>query len=587
MLRRLIEYAKQEGLDPEPGFTTRNVRWLAQVSVAGDFVNILPLGDERTGEPIPRCPEMHNMNAGGRAHFLVETIQTVALLFKNNEKSERIAATQEKHAFFVDMVHQAAKTVSCLAPLAHFLADENLVQALRDRLAQERANPNDWLMWEVDGHDLLQDEAVLDWWRSWRKKDLGQDGVQGEGKRKKKGKEKMLCFLSGELTTPLATQPKIKGLSAVGGLGTGDVLAGFDKAAFCSLGLKKARNAAMAERPVQQYVDAFNHLVRKRSKRLANVMVVHWFKETLRSEDDPLSFIYEPPEVTEAAATETARQILEAIRRGQRPVPANNRYYAMTISGAAGRVMVRDWMEGNFEDLVDKTEQWFSDLEIVAQDGRKHAPDPKFNNVCLSLVRYDIKKTTFDNLKQVPGATAAALWRVALAGLPIPQPFIAQALVRFRADLINDQPFNHARMGLMKAYFIRKGGQHMTTYLNREHPDPAYQCGRLLAILASLQRSALGDVGAGVVQRYYVAASQTPGLIIGRLVANAKNHLNKLDGGLAHWYEDQIAEVMSRIRDIVPATLDLEGQTLFALGYYQQIAANRSGKKDTSNNQSI
>lgn len=123
----------------------------------------------------------------------------------------------------------------------------------------------------------------------------------------------------------------------------------------------------------------------------------------------------------------------------------------------------------------------------------------------------------------------------------------------------------------------------MSVYLNKEHPAPAYHCGRLLAVLASLQRSALGDVGAGVVQRYYVAASQTPGLTLGRLVANAKNHLNKLEGGLAYWYEDQIAEIMSRIQDRIPSTLNLEQQSLFALGYYQQIAANRAGKNNDTN----
>jgi CRISPR-associated protein Csd1 len=132
-------------------------------------------------------------------------------------------------------------------------------------------------------------------------------------------------------------------------------------------------------------------------------------------------------------------------------------------------------------------------------------------------------------------------------------------------------------MGIIKAYFIRKGGnQNMSVYLNKEHPEPAYQCGRLLAVLASLQRSALGDVGAGVVQRYYVAASQTPGLTLGRLVGNAKNHLNKLQTKEADEYEEQIAEIWSRIKDYVPRTLDLEQQTLFALGYYQQIAANRA-----------
>lgn len=119
----------------------------------------------------------------------------------------------------------------------------------------------------------------------------------------------------------------------------------------------------------------------------------------------------------------------------------------------------------------------------------------------------------------------------------------------------------------------------MKPAVNPEHPSPAYHCGRLLAVLAGLQRAALGDVGAGVVQRFYAASSQTPGLLIGRLVSNARNHLGKLDGGLAWWYEERIAEIMTRLGDGAPRTLNLEGQGLFALGYYQQIAALRAGSK--------
>ncbi len=119
----------------------------------------------------------------------------------------------------------------------------------------------------------------------------------------------------------------------------------------------------------------------------------------------------------------------------------------------------------------------------------------------------------------------------------------------------------------------------MTAYLNPDHPAAAYHCGRLLAVFANLQRAALGDVGAGVVQRYYAAASQTPGLIIGRLAANSRNHLGKLNPGLAWQFENQLAEVMGRLGDGAPRILDLEGQGLFALGYYQQLAALRPGKK--------
>jgi CRISPR-associated protein Csd1 len=335
----------------------------------------------------------------------------------------------------------------------------------------------------------------------------------------------------------------------------------------------------MNEVAARGYVDALEHLINNHSRKLANILVIHWFKEAVKPEDDPLDFLYEPPGLTEAAAQRSVRQLLASLRNGQRVTLENNRYYAMTLSGASGRVMVRDWMEGSFEELVTRIDRWFADLEIVAQSDGELARDPKFNEVCLSMVRYDKTKSYFDNLNKLPAPTATTLWRVALAGLPIPQPIVAQALARFRADLIDDKPFNHARMGLIKAYFIRKGGNHhMSAYLNKEHPEPAYHCGRLLAMLAGLQRAALGDVGAGVVQRYYVAASQTPGLTLGRLFGNAKNHLNKLDGGLAFWYEDQIAEIMSRIQDRIPATLNLDQQGLFALGYYQQIAANRAGK---------
>jgi len=162
---------------------------------------------------------------------------------------------------------------------------------------------------------------------------------------------------------------------------------------------------------------------------------------------------------------------------------------------------------------------------------------------------------------------------------------MAQAQNRYRLSVMADETPLHARLGLLKAYFVRKpqgGDTFMKPYLNPDHPNPSYQCGRLLAVLARLQQAALGDVGAGVVQRFYPAASQTPGLTLGRLVANARNHLGKLDGGLAWWFEERIADIMGRLRDEIPRTLNLEEQGLFALGYYQQLAELKAGKKSNA-----
>lgn len=66
---------------------------------------------------------------------------------------------------------------------------------------------------------------------------------------------------------------------------------------------------------------------------------------------------------------------------------------------------------------------------------------------------------------------------------------------------------------------------------------------------------------------------------MGRLIANARNHLAKLEPGLAWWYEERIAQIMARLGDAAPRILDLEGQGLFALGYYQKLAELRAGRR--------
>lgn len=571
MLQQIVEFANKKIPDMQPGFGPKRVKWRIDINQNGNTI-IQPYGDSRIGGELEKCPEYpaNLLQGGGKCHFLVETLQVMFLLLDKKDNPEKL---QSKNKYFIKLLKMAATKTPELLRAVDYFNDESEIKLVREHLCVLGAKPLDKAFFIIDGMNPLEHPSCSKWWSEFRCSLINEES----------GASNMLCFLSGNNITPEATHPKISGLKAVGGRGQ-DILIGFDKDAYQSFHLEQSANCSMSENAVNQYSKGLNFLISNHSRMLAGSKVVHWFKETVEQENDPLAFLFEPPEITEAAAQGSARKILESLRTGQRPTPTNNRYFAMTMSGASGRVMVRDWIEGSFEELILRIEQWFSDLEIVGQSDGDLARAPRFNDVCLSMIHYDNKKSYLENLKQLPAPTAATLWRVALAGMPIPQPFIAQALSRFRADLIDDKPFNHARMGLIKAYFIRKGGNHsMNGYLNKEHPEPAYHCGRLLAMLASLQYAALGDVGAGVVQRYYVAASQTPGLTLGRLIGYAKNHLNKLEGGLAFWYEDQIAEIWSHIRDYIPRTLNLEQQTLFALGYYQQIAANRAGKKNNTN----
>lgn len=561
--------------ESEPGFVARNIHWQIVVGENGTVSGILPLGDEKTGLRHDKCPNMHNMNAGGRAHFMAESVQNAAFYFKDGEdETEKL---RPRHEFFWDLIKEAAKEEPKLEPLYRLYANADEMARLRGLIDEQKIKPTQWIKFTVDDFDPLQTESVLAFWRNWRQKDL-----EASKKPAKKGKQsdRMLCLLTGELIEPALIHNKIKGLAGVGGLGTGDVVAGFDKDAFQSYGLDKSMNAAMGEEVMAAYSGALNDLLESSSRKLGNAKVAHWFDRTVKPEDDPVAFLDDPTDPDQqkqeaAAAKQKATALFEAIKSGKRPDLANHRYFALTLSGASGRVMVRDWMEGSFEELAGNIAAWFEDLQIVRRDDANVlAPDPKFLAVAGSMVR---------ELKELQAPTAQQLWRTAIQNQPIPYAFLAQALHRFRADIVKGETPNHARMGLMKAYFVRKGDKQMGAYLNPEHPDAAYHCGRLMAVLARLQYAALGDVGANVVQRYYIAASQTPALVFGRLMSNAKNHLNKLDGGLAHWFEDKLADIMGQMGDAMPRTLDLERQSLFALGYYQQLAAERESKTKTEN----
>ena len=561
---------KQAGLS-EPGFTRKTIKWAINCTAEGRFTGIIPLGDDGKGQTFERCPNMSFSdlisNEGARSHFLSEGLPTVALFWKDDLDEKERDKFRAKHAYFRGLLEQAAEATPYLHGVATLLQDETTMQLVRDDLVRQRAKPTESVCFRIDGLNPLEQTDWHDWWRGFRSTLKSP---------KTKPTAKMRCLLTGELIEPMPTHPKIKGLAGVGGLGMGDVLAGFDKQAFQSYGLEQASNAAMSEEIATAYTETLNQLIRNENKnssiKLGKVLAVYWYDKSVELEDDLLPLLIEPPDDQAAASAELkAKQLLEAIKTGKRPDLSNNIYYALLLSGASGRVMVREVMQGSFATLVANTERWFSDLSIVNRDGSGMARNPKFLAVAGSLVR---------DLKDLPSQTIQHLWRAAITYGKIPHAAMAQATLRTRVDVINDNPASHARMGLIKAYHLRmkNGDAFMKPHVNPDHPCPAYHSGRLLAVLANLQRAALGDVGAGVVQRYYTAASQTPGLVVGRLVANAQNHLNKLEGGLAWWFENQISDVMAAMGEI-PRTLTLEQQSLFALGYYQQLAALRE-KKD-------
>ena len=110
--------------------------------------------------------------------------------------------------------------------------------------------------------------------------------------------------------------------------------------------------------------------------------------------------------------------------------------------------------------------------------------------------------------------------------------------------------------------------------------NAAYHCGRLLAELEAIQRTAQGNTNATLVDRYYGSASSTPAKAFAPLMRGVQNHLSKLrknSPGLYKLYDQRLEEIMLNFPEKrFPNTLTMSHQAIFSLGYYHQRASNRA-----------
>ncbi|MBN1588972.1 MAG: type I-C CRISPR-associated protein Cas8c/Csd1 [Pirellulales bacterium] len=584
MLKELVEYSKRQGL-AGPGFAPKAVKWAIQATPDGRLMGVMPLGDtadkRNPGREFAVCPETSGMNSGGKSHFLVETLETVLLMCKDEKNLDKF---KTKRAFFVKQLRDATAVCPEMGLFADLIEDESERAEMIGQLQEAKAKPTDKITLMIEGRDppfLVEDTVWHEWWADYRKT-LGKQPDTAKKKRSpKKTDGRMRCFVTGDLVVPAKTHPKITELANVGASAMGASLVSFDKDSLCSYGLSQSANAAMSEEAAAAYRAGLNHVLASRGRRLAGAKVAYWFDKHVPEEENPGNLLFTLPDgdasgqQQERDALLKARGLLDSIRSGKAPdFTSNNHYYALTLSGNAGRVVIRDWMIGSFEELLASVVGWFDDLAIVHRRGEGLAAPPKFMAVLGALVR---------ELKDVPAPLAASMWTAAIRRGPIPRTAIARAVDRARIAVIDDDPPNHARMGLIKAYHKRKGDTHMTEYLNEDHPSKAYQCGRLMAVLDYLQYKALDEVNAGVVQRYYAAASATPALVLGRLTRLSQFHLGKLGKdkkGLAVTIDRQIADIWAKIKDDLPNTLSLNEQSLFAMGFYQQKAHRANGSNE-------
>ncbi len=404
-----------------------------------------------------------------------------------------------------------------------------------------------------------------------------------------------LCLVTGETGPVARLHPAIKGVP--GAQSSGAALVSFNLDAFNSYGRTQGYNAPVSAIAAFKYGAALNDLLsrvigrgEKGEPHFANrirlgedTTVVFW-ADTAQAEALVGEMIggWGPASADDDAETKLVREVMDALQAG-RPledmdlhVEPTTRVYILGLSPNAARLSVRFWREDTLGALAEHFRQHWADLRL----------DPPVPGGAPPIWRLLLELAAQRKAENVPAHMAGEITRSILTGTRYPAALLSQTVMRIRADQDRPDPKNPQRtlekvsplrIAMMKAWLARdarkRGQEEDLVALDPDNPDPAYRLGRLFAVLERLQAAALGRRNATVRDRFYASASATPGRVFPGLIRNAANHSKKLrttaGGGLAEWFEDQIAQTLSAIQDY-PPTLSLKSQGRFGIGYYHQ-----------------
>ena len=105
---------------------------------------------------------------------------------------------------------------------------------------------------------------------------------------------------------------------------------------------------------------------------------------------------------------------------------------------------------------------------------------------------------------------------------------------------------------------------------NEENYNPAYLCGGLFAVLEKIQQdSSGGNLNRTIKDSYFASACSRPASVFPKLAKLSQNHLRKLNEGTEIYYNKMIGSIMNSLDGEFPATLNLDDQGRFIVGYYQ------------------
>lgn len=386
---------------------------------------------------------------------------------------------------------------------------------------------------------------------------------------------KGVCLISGNVDNIARIHPKIKGVQNAQTAGAS--LVSFNNPSFSSYGKDQNLNAPISKSAAFAYTTALNVMLAKDSQnkmRVGDATAVFWSAKKTEFESLFSAFWGYSKDNPDADIL-AVKQLYNSINTGSKIPDSDTKFYVLGLSPNAARLSVRFWHTGTIAEFSNRIKQHFDDLEII-----RSKKESEHYSLFWMLSALALEHKT----ENVPPNLCGEIVNSILAGSPYPATLQHQCIRRIRAE----RDVGRFRASLLKAYlnrrnrFYKSEEKELTVALDITNENIGYRLGRLFATFEKLQEDAQSGINATIKDRYYGAASSTPCTVFPQLFKLKNHHLAKLQNvGQKVNYEKLIGEITSGIpAEGVPAHLNLDDQSRFAIGYYHQRQEFFKAKED-------
>ena len=404
-----------------------------------------------------------------------------------------------------------------------------------------------------------------------------------------------LCLATGTRGPLARLHPSIKGVK--GAQSSGASLVSYNCEAVEHFGKDQGLNGPTSVEAAHAYASALNAMLVDENRRVSigNATAVYW----VETEGDPgpaealLATLLSGGAVkpSEDAEGQRLQDTLRKIAAGRPLAEADpgldpsTRYHVLALGPSAARLVVRWYLVGTLGDLARRIGEHWQDMLLEPLPWRT---PPSVQWLALQTVPARAnKKGGYDRDERAVNPTLPGeILRAVLTGQRYPTGLL-QSLVQ---RLATDQDISGIRIAMVRACLARDHRLGLLTFgapmaLDPDNPSPAYQLGRLFAVLDNVFRLANPGSERALADGHYRMASTQPGAAFPGLLATSQHHLSAMrradNGGLAHVKGRQIEEITGHLGTAFPRNLSSVEQGQFALGYYQQRGYRKPKTTDT------